>query len=411
MNDGTPQYQYCTLSSDSHVMWNHHLIVFTLPASTILSIDLSQTWSNSTVTIHSTSKPKGVPNLMYPSLWYDKQADLLYSGFTGRASSFGDAPKPPPFSLWSFKPDGTGSGSWNEVIDSGSPVWDSVTRPCEPMMAFGSDSAYVLGGVENSQTALAAASLEHDIPIPGLIQFNMTTKKFSNSTAGGYSFNGTAEKGAMHYVPSFGPDGLFFVLGGDDFWHSDAESLTDFDTISIYDPSSQRWFNQTTTGNIPQPRKEFCVAGIESNNGTYEMYHHLSTSFWKSITDFLCSFMYAGWGGHLGALAVPFDEIYILTLPAFYWIKVDYPPQHPRHGLTCNAVGGSQILTIGGLDTNSKHTVDTLVYISPYDTTPDPFAQGLAIFDMTTLQFADQYTAKASAYVQSEKVRSYYETR
>lgn len=142
------------------------------------------------------------------------------------------------------------------------------------MMAFGPGSAYVLGGFESSQTALAAANLDQNIPVPGLVQFDMSTKKFSNSTAGGYSYNGTAEKGAMHYVPSFGPKGLFVVLGGDDFWHPDAEQLTDLETISIYDPSSERWFNQTTTGNIPQPRKEFCLAGIPSNNATYEMYDH-----------------------------------------------------------------------------------------------------------------------------------------
>ncbi|MCJ1271096.1 hypothetical protein MMC22_010995 [Lobaria immixta] len=372
MSDGTPQYQY---------------------SSTILSIDLSQTWSNSTVTIHSTSKPKGAPDLMNPSLWYHEEEDLLYSGFAGRLSSFGDAPSPAPFSLWSFKPDGTGSGSWTEVIDSGSAVWDSITRPSQSMMAFGSGSAYSLGGFESSQTALSTANLDQNLPVPGLMQFNMKTKKFLNSTAGGYSFNGTAEKGAMHYVPSFGPDGLFIVMGGDDFWHTDPEHLTDLETISIYDPSSEQWFNQTTTGNIPQPRKEFCLAGIESNNATYEI------------------FMYAGWAGHLGAAAIPFDEIYILTLPAFHWIEVYYPPQHPRHGVTCNAVGGSQILTIGGLDTNSKHTVDTLVYTSPYDTTPDPFAQGLAIFDMTSLQFADKYIAKAPQYVQSDTVKFYYDTR
>ncbi|MCJ1466753.1 hypothetical protein MMC07_005373 [Pseudocyphellaria aurata] len=333
------------------------------------------------------------PNLVHPSLWYDEHEDLLYSGFAGKVSEFGDRPSPPPLSLWSFKPDGTGSGSWNEEIDSGSPVWDTLTRPCQPMMAFGSGSAYVLGGFKNSLTALSQP--QNDTAVPGLVQFNMTTKIFSNSTAGGYSFNGTAAQGAMQYVPSFGPDGLFVVLGGDDpdVWYSSARTLTDLETISIYDPSTKQWFNQTTTGNIPIPRKTFCLAGIESNNGTYEI------------------FMYAGWAGHLGASAVPYDEIYILTLPAFNWIKVDYPPQHPRHALSCNAVGGSQILTIGGLDTNSKHTADELTSTSQFDTSPDPFAQGLAIFDMTALKFANQYTAKASPYVQSDLVRNYYETR
>ncbi|MCJ1465317.1 hypothetical protein MMC07_003934 [Pseudocyphellaria aurata] len=218
----------------------------------------------------------------------------------------------------------------------------------------------------------------------------MTTKEFSNSTAGGYPFGEFTEKGEMHYVPSFGPKGLFVVMGGDGLSHPNSTSrLRDLETISIYDPSSRQWFNQTTTGNIPQPREEFCLAGLESNNGTYDI------------------LMYAGWGMQLGAAAIPFDEIYILTLPAFYWIKVDYPPRNPRHGHTCNPVGGSQVLTIGGLDTNSRNDS----YTSPFDTTADPFTQGLAIFDMTTLQFADQFTANAPPYVQSDRVKAYYETR
>ncbi|MCJ1462821.1 hypothetical protein MMC07_001424 [Pseudocyphellaria aurata] len=328
---------------------------------------------------------------MYPSLWYDKKEDILYSGISGWVSIFGDAPSPSPLSLWSFKPDGTGSGSWTEVIDSGSPVWDSISRPGSPMSAFGSDSAYVLGGFEDWATNSSITNhQEPAIGIPGLIQFNMTTKEFSNSTVSGYSLNGTAEKGEMHYVPSFGPEGLFVVMGGDDVWHpGSVRGLRDLETVSIYDPSSRQWFNQTTTGNIPQARMEFCLAGLESNNGTYEI------------------LMYAGWGLELGAAAIPFDEIYILTLPAFYWIKVDYTPQHPRHGHTCNPVGGSQVLTIGGLDTNSSNDS----YYSPFDTSADPFTQGLAIFDMTRLQFADQFTANAPSYVQSDRVKAYYETR
>ena len=45
---------------------------------------------------------------------------------------------------------------------------------------------------------------------------------------------------------------------------------------------------------------------------------------------------------------------------------------------------------------------------STFDTLPDPFAQGLAIFDMTTMAFSDQYTAGAPPYEQSEVVQQYY---
>lgn len=144
------------------------------------------------------------------------------------------------------------------------------------MMTFGSGNAYVLGGIENSESSLSTANLQGNVPLPGLVNFNMTTETFSNSTASGYSFNGTAEKGSLHYVPSFGPDGLCIVMGGDDFWHPHFDSLKDLETITIFDPSSKKWFNQTTTGNVPQARKEFCLAGIESNNATYEMYSVLS---------------------------------------------------------------------------------------------------------------------------------------
>jgi len=78
--------------------------------------------------------------------------------------------------------------------------------------------------------------------------------------------------------------------------------------------------------------------------------------------------------------------------------------------LTCNAVGGSQIVIVGGLDSNSKVTFGSVVDItaSVLDSTPDPFAQGLAIFDMTALAFADKYTANASPYVQSDQIKQFY---
>ena len=103
------------------------------------------------------------------------------------------------------------------------------------------------------------------------------------------------------------------------------------------------------------------------------------------------------------------DTINILTLPAFHWISVSYNPQNPRHGHSCNSVGGSQILVIGGVDTNCKAaTVNETADMATFDTTPDPFLQGLAIFNMTSLKFSDQYTAEAPDYEQSDLVKHFY---
>ena len=244
-------------------------------ASTILSVDLSKNWTNSSVVLQTTTKPSGVPLLSYGNLWYDQSKDLLYTGFTGRVSSFGNAPSPYSLSLWSFKPDGTGSGTWNEEINPGDDAWGSLTRPYRGSQAFGGDSAFVLGGTENSQTDRDTENLDTDVPLTGLVQFNMTTKKFTNSTAKGFSSNQTIEMGQMHYVPSFGPNGLFMLMGGDDPLGPSDKNNFGMDNIWVYEPVQNKWFNQTATGNIPEPRREFCLAGVNSTNGTYEMYASL----------------------------------------------------------------------------------------------------------------------------------------
>ena len=112
----------------------------------------------------------------------------------------------------------------------------------------------------------------------------------------------------------------------------------------------------------------------------------------------------------LGLDAVQYDTINILTLPAFHWIHVPYNPQNPRFAHTCNAVGGSQIVTIGGVDGNSNLTLSfpQANTESTYNSSADPFSQGLAIFDMTALRFVDQYTAGANAYEQSDPIKEFY---
>ncbi|KAI4161582.1 MAG: hypothetical protein LQ342_004723 [Letrouitia transgressa] len=359
-------------------------------STTLLSVDLSKDWNNATLVIKSTSKPSGVPNLSQGSLWYDEKSGLLYTGFTGRSSNY-NSPQIYPMSLWSFKPDGTGSGSWNEEINSDDPVWNKLTRPVRGFVGQGAGNAFVLSGVAMSLTSQETQDAENDILLPGLVQFNMTTKKFTNSTARGYSYNQTAQNGGMHYVPSFGPSGLYVVMGGVNITDGDDWNIP-FDNISVYDPENGKWFNQTATGNIPEPRREFCLAGVNSTNGTYEI------------------FLYGGDNGNLGSDAIPYDEIFILTLPAFNWIRVDYPPEHPRAGHSCNAVGGSQIISIGGFDANAKVATGYFsdIYQSILNSSADPNTQGIGIFDMTTLTWADSYRSKAGEYEQSELVKAYY---
>ena len=238
-------------------------------ASTLLSIDLSQNWTNSTVAIHSTTKPDGAPKLNDPSFWYHESEDLIYSGFTGWTSSFGDHPKMPPLSLWTFKPDGTGSGAWNQAIPAGSSAWHQLTRPGLSLMAFDSNSAWILGGTPE---AWIGGTSSNDL-IPGMVQFDMGSRLFSNFSVECCNATRSIYQGALQYVPSFGPAGIHIAMGGR---HSTAgfngsNSLIDFGTVSVFDPAKRAWWNQTTTGSKPSPRVEFCTAGVNSTNQTYEM--------------------------------------------------------------------------------------------------------------------------------------------
>ena len=61
------------------------------------------------------------------------------------------------------------------------------------------------------------------------------------------------------------------------------------------------------------------------------------------------SYLYGGAG--IAPNTTGFDDVYILTLPSFIWIKW-FPTSpgvgKPHNSLTCNVVNGAQMLIIGG---------------------------------------------------------------
>jgi hypothetical protein len=120
----------------------------------------------------------------------------------------------------------------------------------------------------------------------------------------------------------------------------------------------------------------------------------------------LCSFIFGGWDAHRDPAAVQFDEIYILSLPAFRWFRAPYEARHARHRHTCHIVGRRHLLSIGGLDptkTTFQHGV--------VEDTPDPFPQGLGLFDITRLNWTTYYNASAAAYEQGAPVAEFYRGR
>jgi hypothetical protein len=60
-------------------------------------------------------------------------------------------------------------------------------------------------------------------------------------------------------------------------------------------------------------------------------------------------YLYGGAG--FGVNATGFDDVYILSMPSFQWVKwwPSVPDAgHPHNSLSCNVVGNTQMLIIGG---------------------------------------------------------------
>ncbi|KAJ4306323.1 hypothetical protein N0V88_001123 [Collariella sp. IMI 366227] len=210
-----------------------------------------------------------------------------------------------------------------------------------------------------------------------------------SSSIWGPSGGGWMTSGGTTFVPNWGKRGILLHVGGSQDSDGGGRALVSFETVYIYDNDAQQWYEQKTTGDIPQPRKDFCMAGAPSSNRTHDI------------------LVYAGWNGELGSAAVPFDSAYVLTLPGFYWVKADYPAEHPRQGLSCNSVGDGQILVIGGVDTTQQDNNDQ--YRAGFKT-KDPFVQGLAIFDLSNLAWSPGYSANRGLQPPAPKVQGYYNT-
>ena len=132
--------------------------------------------------------------------------------------------------------------------------------------------ALVLGGMANAGTQPVYNNLKGQMALPGAVTFDMASASFSNRTANAnYGGDGFAVNGMMQYVPSFGSKGIFIAMGGSIQATETPNQLQSFQTVSVYDPASETWYNQSTTGDIPLPRLKSCAAGVASSNGTYEM--------------------------------------------------------------------------------------------------------------------------------------------
>lgn len=355
-------------------------------SDSLLYIDITADFSPSSATVASVEKPSGVPHLVQGGLWVDEDAGALYTGFAGSSSDFGDGAEQPQ-GLWSFEP-GSGDdtdGTWTNLNDTTDSFFTTGKRPFGAPVASGNGTAFLLGGLD--------VFGKYHVPVSGLISYSFSNQTLSNTSVSA-STDGFLQMGSMQYVPNFGPAGILVSAGGNHGYVKSsgewASNWQAFDTVQVLDIASGTWYDQVTTGNVPPFRMQYCMAGAASSNRTYEI------------------LVYAGWNNTLGDKAISFDAAYVLSLPSFNWFKADYEATSPRHGLTCEHIGGGQVLTVGGLDTSQHDASDQ--YRGVFHT-EDTFPQGLGVFDLASLSFAESFEANRTTYDYADALSTYYKTR
>ncbi len=245
-----------------------------------LSIDLTRPWTTSDVEFRVI--PKSTPGRNRQTLW--RESD----GFTSWGGSYAYGRFPSPLDrevYYRFRALPDGSGTWSKESPSNPATLSALHIHEDAACTTVRDTGFCVGGNMHGWTE---KTMERDDiqAIPGVMSFNMTTRAFSNDTAGRWqqykpetSPHGTVVAGEAEYVPNFGPNGLVFVLGGASYslnpadrWDGKPQSLNDLSVVHFFDPVTGQWFTQTTTGTVPERREGFCMVGAQSQSGSFELW-------------------------------------------------------------------------------------------------------------------------------------------
>jgi len=262
-----------------------NLIVFPLAVNNTISINVAQSWTNSSVVLRSIDK--SAPTFDNQAIWTDISSNSFY--IWGGSAWFGiDVPLD---QIWRFDTDGNGGGSWTTESPGNPTVFDNLIRPAGGAFANSKDTGFWMGGYAGSWTDPSLSGYP-GVSVPNIVSFNMTTKLWSNDSALAFTQFGTDVGGAVEFIQSFGPNGILLFLGGGAgvvgaYQINDPAGMLDFNNLTFYDPVFKEWYWQATTGNVPPPRQSFCTVGLPGPNHTYEMLVLSSIHFFLKKKNFL----------------------------------------------------------------------------------------------------------------------------
>ncbi|KAF4920919.1 Kelch repeat-containing protein [Colletotrichum viniferum] len=349
-----------------------------------LTLDLTKSWDRLSPSLTGKQKPDGPPAVANGYLWNDYNYLYLYGGqFADNDGAEGVYATPAAVSIWRYS---VKDNSWLEFSDpktsSGNYSTDAnvaVQRSSEgaglsvPELGL----SWYFGGHLDQSTTPGWSIHTPRVYLKSLLEFThpgyMNTGVYSlrgagaadggvfrNITEGGLqdseAFPERAD-GALVFVPGWGVRGVLIGMAGG----SADTFVDDLGTLDVYDIATSEWYHQKTTGDKPSVRVNPCaVVASAPDASSFQIYFFGGQNLqpYKQQTQY--------------------NDMYILTIPSFTWIKVDEGDgvPSPRAGHTCSMRDG-QMVVMGG-------------YIGQNETCDN---SGVYVFNASSLQWSDSFKA------------------
>ncbi|OJD36978.1 kelch repeat protein [Diplodia corticola] len=354
-----------------------------------LTMDLTESWQISSPSFTGLPQPSGPPSVSLAYLWNSRTSLFLYGGEFQDGNSGNTPDYPTAFSLWEYD---IPSSSWSQHKDPKTSAGTNAEASNEAVQraaeGAGANVAslgrgFYFGGHLDTWTTEDWSSSIARIYLKSMVEYTFPGSSnngvdslgddksagsdgvWRNITEGGLQeTSGFPERadGILVYVPGFGDEGILLGLAG-----GTNSTFTQMNIIDIYDIATSTWFKQPTSGTSPKIRVNPCaVVAAAADGSSYNMY------------------MFGG--QDLGDDQTQYDDMWILTIPSFTWIKVDQGSQSvppARAGHTCNIWDG-QMIVVGG------YVGDQLSCDSP----------GVYVFNTSSLTWGTQFTALSGSSAQ-----------
>ncbi|EXJ64289.1 hypothetical protein A1O7_00625 [Cladophialophora yegresii CBS 114405] len=353
----------------------------------LISVDMTASWdwkTNVSISQNARHESGSVAGMQWPVNVHD---GALFGGlndspsltmFGGTTSDFNQS-----FPNFLIPPD-TRYGIW--TYDMPGDIWTAVdtSRVLDTIPSWGASAeapdqglAFYVGGQVDDGTANSTQFLGNGtVGVTGMVVIETQTNTIKNIT-GLSGIQTNRQGGGLVYVDNFGNTGVLLLIGG----QTQTTGYIPMDEIKIFDIHSMDltgqagsgnnlWYEQKATGDIPDARVDFCLVAAPSQDNS-------STSI----------YLYGGTSN--GTI---FDDIYVLSLPSFTWVKV-FTGQDARWSVTCHFIPPRQMITVGGGGKSSNISSDC-----------DWEQKSLAVLDLSTIGWSSVYDVAAPAYEVPEQV-------